>query len=210
MTVARSSGWRQTGAVRKVPWSDGEWLSPPGSATEDGGELVVASRSGSDFWRTTSYGFVHDDGHALLVPFTAAGAVEVEFRATLHDLFDQAGLMLRIDGATWLKAGIELTEGAWHVGVVVTHGVSDWSLAPVPEWEGRRVTIRASRTGDAVTVRARADDDPWRMLRLAPFPVGVPASAGPMVCSPLGAGATVRFSRFELGPPDPEVHATEG
>src|SRR5690606_41566187 len=44
---------------------------------------------------------------------------------------------------------------------------SDWSVAPVPGWAGRLVTVRASRAGDAVTVRARVDDEPFRLVRVA-------------------------------------------
>jgi regulation of enolase protein 1 (concanavalin A-like superfamily) len=93
---------------------------------------------------------------------------------------------------------------------VVTRGVSDWSLAPVPDWEHREITIRASRAGDAVTVRARVDAEPWRTVRLAPFPVGVPVQAGPMCCSPTGPGATVRFTRLRIGPPDAALHDWPG
>ena len=35
-------------------------------------------------------------------------------------------------------------------GVKVTLGRPDWSVAPVPAWAGRRVTVRLSRAGDAI------------------------------------------------------------
>jgi len=192
--------------MRSVSWSAGEWLAPPASVQEQGPNLRVVARSGSDLWRKTSYGFVHDDAHALLAPLQDAAAVEVGFRAELADLYDQAGLLLRVDAETWIKAGVERTDGAWHVGAVVTRGVSDWSLAPVPQWEGQEVTVRASRSGDAVTVRARAEQEPWRLVRLAPLPEGVPVLAGPMCCSPQGAGATVVFTRYAVGAPDVDLH----
>jgi regulation of enolase protein 1 (concanavalin A-like superfamily) len=192
--------------MRSVAWSSARWSTPPAAAVPDGDDLIVTARAGSDLWRTTSYGFVHDNGHALLAPMPDPGAVEVSFLAELPDLYDQAGLLLWVDAETWLKAGVERTDGAWHVGAVVTHGASDWSLAPVPHWQGEQVTVRASRVGDAVTVRARAAAQPWRTVRLAPFPVGVPVFAGPMCCSPSGPGARVRFTRFVSGPPDVELH----
>ena len=193
--------------MHAVAWTSAVWLTPPVSAIEAGDDLLVTARSGSDLWRTTCYGFVHDDGHALLAPLPDPGAVEVTFRAELPDLYDQAGLLLRVDADIWVKAGVERTDGAWHLGAVVTRGMSDWSLAPVPDWQGRDVTVRASRAGDAVTVRARAGDDPWRTVRLAPFPVGVRVLAGPMCCSPQGPGARVRFTRFAMGPADQDLHS---
>jgi regulation of enolase protein 1 (concanavalin A-like superfamily) len=195
------------GAMDKIiGWSDAAWLNPPASAEEDGDALLVTARENSDFWRTTSYGFVHDDGHALLTAFPSGSAVEVEFVARLDELYDQAGLMVRVDAETWIKAGIELSDGFPQLGAVVTHGRSDWSVAPVPEWAGRRVTVRASRAGDAVTIRARREDEPWRLVRLAPLDPDATAAAGPFCCSPSRAGLTVRFTRFTTGPADAALH----
>ncbi|MFI1094285.1 DUF1349 domain-containing protein [Streptomyces sp. NPDC020917] len=191
---------------RDLPWSAGSWLNPPAGTRQDGADLVVTTREGSDFWRTTSYGFVHDDGHALLVPFPPGTAVEVSFVADFPELYDQAGVMVRVDAGTWIKAGIEHSDGEPQLGAVVTHGTSDWSLAPVPDWAGREVTVRASRAGDAVTVRARCDGGPWRMVRLAHLDPDADAQAGPLCCSPLHAGLEVRFTRLATGPADAALH----
>ncbi|SFO24904.1 Protein of unknown function [Geodermatophilus obscurus] len=114
--------------------------------------------------------------------------------------------MLRADEQTWLKAGVEMTDGAAHVGAVVTLGRSDWSLAPVPEWAGRRVTVRASRAGDAVTVRARVDDEAFRLVRVASFPPHPAVRAGPYCCAPTRSGLVVRFRRWAVGPADAALH----
>ncbi|MEV0093449.1 DUF1349 domain-containing protein [Streptomyces sp. NPDC050738] len=183
-------------------------MNAPAAIDRDGDHLLVTTRDKTDFWRTTSYGFVHDDGHALLTDLPAGSAVEVTFdSAGFTDLYDQAGLMVRVDESTWIKAGIEVTDSAPHLGAVVTHGSSDWSMAPVPDWAGRRVTVRASRVGDAVTIRARCEDGPWRMVRLAPLAPDAAASAGPFCCSPQRAGLQVRFTRLAVGPADTELHA---
>ncbi|GAA1891197.1 DUF1349 domain-containing protein [Actinomadura bangladeshensis] len=183
----------------------GEWLNPPAAVAEDGSALLVTAAKGSDFWRTTSYGYDRDGGHALLSPFGPEAAIEVTFIADYDRQFDQAGVLVRLDEKTWIKAGVEYCDGALQLGAVVTAGASDWSSAPVP-WHGREVTLRASRSGDAVTVRARAGGDPWRMIRLAPFPPGVGAAAGPYCCAPERAGLTVRFTRVTAGPPDAALH----
>ncbi|MFF6787495.1 regulation of enolase protein 1 (concanavalin A-like superfamily) [Streptomyces filamentosus] len=192
---------------RVIEWTDGTWLNPPLRTETDSGGLVVTTRNRSDFWRTTSYGFVKDDGHALLTAFPAASAVEVTFIAQFDTLYDQAGLMIRVDENTWIKAGVEMTDGVPHVGAVVTSGKSDWSLSPVPDWHGRNVTLRASRAGDAVTVRARCEEGAWQMIRLAPLAPDADALAGPFCCSPQREGLQVRFTRFTLGPADASLHA---
>ncbi|MBC6456531.1 DUF1349 domain-containing protein [Actinomadura sp. HBU206391] len=192
---------------RAVGWSEATWLNPPLAVEPDGDDLVVTTRDRTDFWRTTSYGFVRDDGHALLTGLPDGSAVEVSFLASFDELYDQAGVMVRVDAQTWIKAGVEMTDGVPHLGAVVTRGRSDWSLAPVPEYAGREVTVRASRSGDAVTIRARCEDRPWRMVRLAPLAPEAAAFAGPFCCSPQREGLRVRFTRFAVGPADAALHA---
>src|SRR5215207_586083 len=171
-------------------WDDGRWTREPVASRVDGDTLTARAAEGSDWWRTTHYGFVHDDGHGLLDGWPADAAVEVSFdSSTLTGLYDQAGLVVWIDDARWAKAGLEVSDGVLHLGAVVTDGVSDWSLAPVPEWAGEVVTVRASRSGiagDAITLRARTATSGWRTLRVAPLDARA-ASAGPMLCAPLRA-----------------------
>ena len=184
----------------------GRWTTGPVAAAVVDGALEVEAREGSDAWRTTSYGFIHDDAHALLVPMDAREAAEVTFVLDYAEQFDQAGIMLRVDAETWIKCGVEVSDGAPQVGAVVTHGVSDWSVAPVPAWVGQQVTIRASRDGDAVTVRARVDAEPWRLVRVAPLAPDAVVSVGPYLCAPSRAGLVVHFLSFGLGEPDTALH----
>ena len=193
-------------SATEVLWSAGTWLNPPVSTRDDGRDLVVGCTQGSDFWRTTSYGFVHDDGHALLAPFAVGTAVEVSFVADFDRQFDQAGVLVRGDPATWVKAGTEFCDGVLQAGAVVTHGMSDWSVALVPQWSGTEVTVRVSRGPDSLTVRARSDEEPFRLLRLSPWPANVASSAGPMCCAPTRDGMEVRFTRWAVGPADGELH----
>lgn len=144
------------------------------------------------------------DAHALLAPLD--GAVEVTFGADFDQQFNQAGLVLRAGAETWLNAGVEFSDGTPQVGAVVTLGRSDWSVAPVPDWAGRRVTVRARRDGDAVTVRAREDDEPFRLVRVAWFPPEAEVQAGPYCCAPTRAGLVVRFRRWATGRADASLH----
>jgi regulation of enolase protein 1 (concanavalin A-like superfamily) len=192
-----------------APWHAGRWTRDPVAVRADDEGLVVEAAEGSDFWRTTHYGFVHDDGHALLAPWPTDAAVEVSFdTSTFTELYDQAGLMLQLDAENWVKAGVELSDGIPHLGAVVTNRMSDWSLAPVPEWSGQVVTIRASRSGvegDAITLRAREGEGEWRTIRVAPFDANA-ATAGPMICAPTRAGFEVRFTRWAFVPADVDLH----
>lgn len=194
---------------QRVDWAAGRWTREPVSSRLEGDDLVVGAAEGSDFWRTTHYGFVHDDGHGLLAEWPADAAVEVTFDAsTLTGLYDQAGILLFVGDEQWVKAGLEVSDGVLHLGAVVTNGVSDWSMAPVPDWANQFVTIRASRSGelgDDITLRARAATSGWRTLRVAPFPAAA-ASAGPMVCAPMRGDLEVRFTAWALAPEDADLH----
>lgn len=190
----------------RVPWSAGHWTHPPASAREDGDALLVEAVEGSDAWRHTAYGFVHDSEHALLAPLPAGTAVEVDVAVAYDQLFDQAGLLVRASAEAWVKAGVEVSDGVAQVGAVVTRGSSDWSLAPVPEWAGRVVTVRASRFGDALVVRAHAEGEPWRLVRVTPFDVDAPLEAGPYCCAPSRAGLVVRFLGWRTTPADAALH----
>lgn len=187
-------------------WDAGTWLNPPPAAAPAGDDLLVTAAAGSDLWQRTSYGFRRDSGHALLAPFPPESAVEVSFVVDYGELFDQAGVLIRVDEQTWVKAGVEISDGAPQLSAVVTAGASDWSMAPVPRWAGARVTLRASWSAGALTVRARTEEEPWRMIRLAPFAPDVPVSAGPYCAAPERDGLTVRFTSWRTGVPDASLH----
>jgi len=189
-----------------IAWSDGRWTHEPVGVVEERGDLVVTAVEGSDAWRITSYGFVHDSEHALLAPFEVDTAVEVEFTAAFAEQFDQAGVFVRVSDERWVKAGVEFADGRPQVGAVVTDGMSDWSLAPVAEWADRRILVRVSRGTDALTVRAGLVGAPLQLVRVLPFPFGVSAEAGPFVCAPTRAGLAVRLHAWRVVDADGALH----
>ncbi len=193
-----------------IPWPEMTWLNPPERAYIRGEALEVVTRPMTDFWRTTAYGFVHDDGHFLGTPLAGDRAIEVTFTGEFVEQFDQAGLMLRAGPDLWIKAGVELSDGVLFASAVVTRGASDWSVAPLPAASGAEpITIRASRARDGVTVRYRVGGDgDFNMLRVAYLPPNAKLVAGVTCCSPSRGGLRVRFEPVRLGPPDARLHAS--
>lgn len=189
-----------------LPWAQGTWTNEPANVTIDETGLQVTAHEGSDAWRITSYGFVHNSEHALLTEFAPESAVEVQFRLGFSGQFDQAGIFVKVDDESWIKAGVELSDGEESLGAVVTQGTSDWSLSPVPGWAGRLVTVRGSRSGNALTVRARVDDEPWRLVRVAPLDEDAAVTAGPFCCAPSRAGLTVNFTFWRSTAADSGLH----
>lgn len=182
------------------------WTHEPEAVELDGDVLRVTAARGSDAWRTTSYGFVHDSEHALVQPLDGSFSVEASFVLDYTEQFDQAGVFLRVDERNWIKAGVEFSDGTPQLGAVVTRDVSDWSVAPVPEWVGRVVTVRASRDGDAVTIRAWAEDEQPRLVRVAYLDPDAAVSAGLLCAAPTRAGLTVTFTGYRVGAPDEALH----
>jgi uncharacterized protein len=163
--------------MKEISWSQGVWLNPPVNTVEENSQLKVTTVHESDFWRNTSYGFVHDSGHALLRDFPAHSSMEVSFILDYSGQFDQAGIIVYSNSQHWIKAGVESADGFPQVGAVVTSINSDWSLAPVVHWFGKEVTVRASRTTDALTIRARCGEDD-QLIRVAPIDASLAWSAG--------------------------------
>ena len=188
-----------------IAWEDGHWTHAPESVTVDD-VLTAEAKAGSDAWRDTSYGFIHDTEHALLSAWPHESAVEVDFFPDFSEQFDQAGLMIRADHEHWVKAGLEFSDGILQLGAVVTWPKSDWSVAPVPAWNRTPVTIRASRSADAVTLRARSHEGDWQFVRVLPIPPDAVLEAGPFLCAPTRSGLTVRFTDWRIVEKDASLH----
>ena len=189
-----------------IPWPTRTWTTPPKAVEHDGGDLLVTAREESDAWRITSYGFIHDTEHALVTDLPVGTAIEVVFTADFREQFDQAGLFVVASKEEWVKAGVEFADGHPQVGAVVTHGHSDWSVAPVDGWAGRRVRVRVSRGDDALTVRAGIDGEPLALVRVAYWPGHLTTQAGPFTCAPTRAGLTVRFHEWLSSEADGSLH----
>lgn len=174
------SGWR--------------WFNEP--ARWGGG--TVTTDPGTDFWRTTHYGFVRDSGHVLGVDQAGDFELTVTFSGDYREQYDQAGIAIRLDEENWLKSGIELVDGQQQISAVVTREVSDWSVVALAE-PAASVTVKADRTGDTVTISYGLNGaPPATMLRLAYFPPKLSVLAGVMCASPTGKGFTTRFENIAI------------
>lgn len=184
----------------KIRFADCTWLNEPKQWSLDGDLLSVRTDARTDFWRETHYGFIHDNGHFLAAKVTEGFTAQLRFRANYTHLYDQAGLMVRIDAQTWMKAGIEFTGGRPSICTVVTSDKSDWSIASL-EGDPRDVRVRVTVREGALRVQASTDGHHWPLFRLAPFPASQSYSVGPICCSPERDGFEVEFLDFDIAPP---------
>ena len=189
------------GPERVLGRPDGRWVNAPGrwSAAPEG-ELSLISEAGTDFWRETHYAFTRDSGHFLGFPAPESFTAQLRIRAAYETLYDQAGLMVRLDERRWMKAGIELSDGRAMLSSVLTDGQSDWATSPYGH-DAHDVWIRATVVAGVLRLQVSADGQSWPLVRLAPFPVAPSYRVGPMACTPERAGLVARFSDFRITPP---------
>lgn len=105
------------------------------------------------------------------VPARHASSLTVAFTLEPGSDCDQCGAMLWLDDDVWLKAGLEMIDGAPHLSVVVISHFSDRSLMP---WPGLSARVRLHKVpapaGNCVVVEACAHESgDWRVVRIAPL-----------------------------------------
>ena len=110
------------------------WLNEPRNWKQENDHLFVFADTHTDFWRKTHYGFVRDNGHFYYEGVSGNFQVETEFQGRYESLYDQAGLMVRVDETTWIKSGIEFVNGIHQLSAVATREYSDWSVVPLPDY----------------------------------------------------------------------------
>jgi len=178
------------------------WHNEPAVWRGDAAELTLKTDAKTDFWQETFYGFHRDSGHAYLRPVFGDFTGSATITGAYETLYDQAGLMLRLDERNWIKCGIEYTDGLMHFSVVLTRGVSDWSVIPLHGTStAAPLFVRLTRHDAAVRVQFRFDElAPWQMARLCPFS-SQDVQFGIVACSPEREGFEVTFRDIVVGAP---------
>jgi uncharacterized protein len=175
------------------------WLNEPDKWALNPAGLTATTNHATDFWRETHYGFTRNSGHFFGRHASAGFTASLRVRARYESLYDQAGIMVRLDDATWLKAGIELSDGEALLGSVLTVGQSDWATGPF-RGDASDFWIRVTVDRGVLRLQASTDGQRWPLVRLCPFPVATSYEVGPMCCTPERAGLEVLFSDFTVAP----------
>ncbi|MGL5805720.1 MAG: DUF1349 domain-containing protein [Xenococcaceae cyanobacterium] len=174
-----------------------QWFNEPSSWRQESDRLTLTTSAKSDFWRTTHYNFIHDDGNFYYREVTGNFVAEVKIIGQYQALYDQAGLMIRLDERNWLKCGIEFVDGMQQASVVVTREYSDWSVIALSDnlvsfW------VRLKRRNETIEVEYSLDGKQYQMLRLAYLTEAKTVQVGLMSASPQGNGFLVSFENFKI------------
>lgn len=175
------------------------WLNPPARESYADGGVNVRSKGKTDFWRKTYYGYINDNGHFLRTPVKGEFQFTARVNGNYAALYDQAGVMVRLDERHWVKCGSELFENKRWASVVVTHDFSDWSTMDDLS-QNAPVYWRVKRVKDSVEVQCSLDGDKFATIRQGYFQPGVPVEVGVMCAAPEGPGFDAQFDQLLLEP----------
>lgn len=163
--------------------------------------LLMEPEANTDFWQRTHYGFSADNGHFLYCAVTGDFVLTTHVRFRPVHQYDQAGLMVRLSPACWLKTSVEFEpDGPSRLGAVVTNfAYSDWSTQDVAPDLGE-IWLRVRREADDYTVEASQNGRLWSQLRVAHLHEGQgkEVTCGLYACSPRGAGFTAGFTSLAI------------
>ena len=173
------------------------WLNPPAAEHYSEGILTARSRGKTDFWRKTFYGYVTDNGHFMNLPVLGEFTLQARVNGNYSALYDQAGLMVRLDEKRWMKCGSEMVEGKRWASVVFTHDFSDWSTMEDLSQSGP-VWWRVVRKKDSIEAQCSKDGEKFMTIRQGYFPADVKVLAGVMCAAPEGAGFDAMFDQLKL------------
>jgi uncharacterized protein len=175
-----------------------KWMNDPASWRVANGQIIVRSRPKTDFWRKTFYGYITDNGHFFHLPAGAEFTFEARIGGQYAALYDQAGLMVRVDAENWVKCGTEFVDGERHASVVFTRDFSDWSTMKDLS-AGGPVWWRAVRSKDSLETLCSLDGKRFQSVRQGYLVPDRPAEVGVMCAAPEGGGFECAFDNLRLG-----------
>lgn len=140
-----------------------KWFCPSYNFEYHEDKFIIYADEDTDYWQKTHYGFVHDNGHFLHTDFNASEnfVMSATVLCEGRKLYDQAGLMIRIDSENWIKTSCEYDEeNGSFLGVVVTSlGYSDWSYQRVRLPKDTKISYRITKDKSGVFVDAKIVDN---------------------------------------------------
>ena len=167
-----------------------DWYNEPPQWAASDNSVTMHSASQTDFWRLA--GIARDNGHFYYQRQAGDFQIGCKVSGSYNTQYDQAGLMVRVDEAHWIKCGIEFFNGAQQASAVVTREFSDWSIVPLPS-NPESLWLRLKRQGAIIEIEYALDGIHYQLLRQAYFSPAETMDVGLMCASPEGSGFSVTF-----------------
>ena len=175
------------------------WLNEPKKYFFDQG-LHLITKSKTDFWQKTHYGFRRDDGHCLLTNIQGDFSLKTRVHFNPKSQYDQCGIIARIDSENWIKCSIEYEDQEIsRLGSVVTnYGFSDWATQDISS-DIKSVMYQLSKREQDFLLEYSLDGRKWYQMRVAhlhQFKGSI--DVGIYACSPIGEEFECKFDLIEI------------
>lgn len=177
------------------------WYNEPDEYSVDKATLEIRTKPSTDFWQRTHYGFRRDDGHCYLTEVKGDFSFSARFEFAPNEMYDQCGVILRIDEENWVKASTEYEDTSIsRLGSVVTNlGFSDWATTDIST-EVKEMSYRLSVNGKDVLIENSYDGQQWNQMRILhihqPFET---LQVGVYACSPKESSFVCKISEMTVG-----------
>jgi regulation of enolase protein 1 (concanavalin A-like superfamily) len=181
------------------------WFNPPHSWKAAHSWLQVDPGAKTDFWQQPHHDIRSDNGPFLFAEVTGNFILTTHVRMHPANQYDQAGLMVRLSPACWLKTSLEFEVGIpSKLGSVITHdGFSDWATQ---DYSGARLDLdfRVRREGSDYTVDCSQDGSNWSQIRFSHLARSGaddgkrPVMCGLYACSPIASGFLAEFDFLKI------------
>lgn len=174
-----------------------QWFNEPAKWKIEDNKLKMEVTPKSDYWRSTGYGFIVDDGPFYYTIRGGEFEVFVKIAGNFITRYDHMGLMLRIDEKHWIKTGIEYVDGVYNFSTVSTNDFSSWNVVAL-QGKPDFIWVKAIRKKDSVEIYYSLDGKNYTLSNMTYFPDQKPAMVGMMAASPDGDGFNAVFENFKI------------
>jgi regulation of enolase protein 1 (concanavalin A-like superfamily) len=175
------------------------WFNEPQKWDVQSGKLVIFP-SKTDFWSRTHYGFVYDNGHFLYHQIPGNFIISTKVSFFPQHQYDQAGLMVRVNGDFWLKTSVEHENtGLNRLGVVATNfGFSDWSTQDFDP-DIQEIELKVEKDGMDYLVYYKNEHQNWSQLRISHIhKENSCIQCGIYACCPIKTGFRAEFEYLDI------------
>jgi regulation of enolase protein 1 (concanavalin A-like superfamily) len=176
-----------------------DWLNQPPQWGENNGVITATAAPKTDFWRETHSNHITNNGHFYYQEMSGDFTMQVKISGKYKSLYDQAGMMVRLDDLNWMKCGVEYFNDRQHASAVITRDFSDWSVLPLLA-NTPAIWMRVIRCGNALEVHYSLAGTNYTMLRQGYFPPVASVQAGLMIAAPTGDGFSATFENLTITP----------
>jgi regulation of enolase protein 1 (concanavalin A-like superfamily) len=183
----------------KITKKDMRWANEPEKWKQKDEQIKVTCPSEVDYWRGTLHGFIKDDAPFYWMYADHDFEARLSIKGKFKGLYDQAGLMIRLDEENWIKVGICMFRDQLHVSCVFTRGMSDWSTHRLPK--GKKVEwfhVWVKRIEETIEVFYSLDNTNWIRIRQGHFVDAPRLRVGMMCAAPESGGYKVTFQDFMI------------